>query len=130
MLQKATKAFMTLSSQRDQLQLLPHVETSVIQLTAGLYPRRLQTLLQSFLRVSGQLLLCRTLPRALLQHPPYVLQNDTAVNLLFQSIAKSWAYMDTSSPSPAATDSLAALATLLGNFKGSLWRKAVGLGQH
>lgn len=87
-------------------------------------------LLQSFLRVSGQLLLCRTLPRALLQHPPYVLQNDTAVNLLFQSIAKSWAYMDTSSPSPAATDSLAALATLLGNVKDSLWRKAVGLGQH
>lgn len=43
MLQKATKAFMTLSSQRDQLQLLPHVEISVIQLTAGLYPRRLQT---------------------------------------------------------------------------------------
>lgn len=42
-LQKAGKTFMTLISQSDQLQLLPRVETWVIQLSAGLYPRRLQT---------------------------------------------------------------------------------------
>lgn len=52
-------------------------------------------------------------------------------NLLSQCITKIWAYMDTSSPSPAATASVDTLAKLLGNLKDSLWRKALdfGLGQ-
>ena len=123
-LQKATKPFITLSLQWDQLQLLPSAETWVIQHMPGLYPEETPdpscspslVAPASCCFTAGS----RTPPRALLQHPHQVLENDTAIDLLSLSVAKCLAYMDTSSPFPAATASLAALTKLLGNFNDCL----------
>lgn len=123
---ESQESFHDTASQSDHCS--SHVETWVIHLMAGLTRGDSKHLLQSFPRVSGQLLLCVTLPRVLLQHPPSELGNNTAVNLLSQYITRNWAYMF-SSPFPAATTSLDTLAKLLRNVKDSLWSKAFQLWQ-
>lgn len=72
----------------------------------------------------------RTPPRALLQHPCRVLENDTAMDLLSLFIAEGLACMDASSLLPAVTASPSAPTKLLGNVQDSICRKALGLGMH
>lgn len=73
-LEKATKPFITLFSQRDRLQLLPSAETWVIQHMAGLYPKDTPDPPCSPSSLAGPdhcyfTAGSRTPPRALLQHP-------------------------------------------------------------
>lgn len=93
---------MTLTSQSDQLQLLPRVETWVIQLYLG----RLQSPAAALPSCLWRAAALQDTAQSPVLHPPWVLGNDRAVNLLSQYITKSWAYMDTSSPFPAPTASL------------------------
>lgn len=72
----------------------------------------------------------RTPPRSLLQQLCWELEHDTAIELLCLSTAEGLACMNTSSPFPAVTASLAALIKLLGNVNDALWRKAPGLGRY
>lgn len=117
-LQKAMKPFITLSSQQDQLQLLPSGETWVIHHRAGQNPKESagSSCSPSLMAPAAAALAGSRTPPT----PSLGARNDTATDLPSLSIAKGLAHMDTSSPFPAATASLAGLTQFLGNFKDSL----------